>query len=49
MAQGASLVSMLAHVAAHRYGYEFWGIRVEKMRESVARLLYWGVAGRAAP
>jgi len=49
MAQAASLVSMLAHVAAHRYGYEFWGIRVDKMRESVARLLYWGVAGRAAP
>ena len=49
MAQAATLVSMLAHVAAHRYGFEFWGIRVDKMRESVARLLYWGVAGRAAP
>jgi len=49
MAQAASLVSMLAHVAAHRYGFEFWGIRLDKMRESVARLLYWGVAGRAAP
>jgi AcrR family transcriptional regulator len=48
MAQAASLVSMLAHVAAHRYGYEFWGIRVEKMRESVARLLYWGITGRTA-
>ncbi len=48
MAQAAALVSMLAHVAAHRYGYEFWGIRVDKMRESVARLLYVGVAGRTA-
>jgi AcrR family transcriptional regulator len=48
MAQAATLVSMLAHVAAHRYGFEFWGIRVDKIRESVARLLYTGVAGRAA-
>jgi AcrR family transcriptional regulator len=46
MAQAATLVSMLAHVAAHRYGFEFWGIRVDKIRESVARLLYTGVTGR---
>ena len=48
MAQAATLVSMLAHVAAHRYGFEFWGIRVDKMRESVARLLYTGVTGARA-
>jgi AcrR family transcriptional regulator len=48
MAQAATLVSMLAHVAAHRYGFEFWGIRVDKIRDSVAHLLYMGVAGRAA-
>jgi AcrR family transcriptional regulator len=48
MAQAATLVSMLAHVAAHRYGFEFWGIRVDKMRESVARLLYIGVTGARA-
>ena len=48
MAQAATLVSMLAHVAAHRYGFEFWGIRVDKMRESVARLLYAGVTGARA-
>src|SRR5438876_5607806 len=36
MAQAATLVSMLAHVAAHRYGFEFWGIRSDKMRDSVA-------------
>ena len=45
MAQAAALVSMLAHVAAHRYGFEFWGIRSDKMRDSVARLLYIGVTG----
>ena len=48
MAQAATLVSMLAHVAAHRYGFEFWGIRSDKMRDSVARLLYIGVTGARA-
>lgn len=48
MAQAATLVSMLAHVAAHRYGFEFWGIRVDKMRESVGRLLFTGVTGARA-
>jgi AcrR family transcriptional regulator len=48
MAQAATLVSMLAHVAAHRYGFEFWGIRLDKMRESVGRLLYSGVTGARA-
>ncbi|HJP65538.1 MAG TPA: TetR family transcriptional regulator [Actinomycetota bacterium] len=46
MAQAAALVSMLVHVAAHRYGYEFWGIRTEDMRRSVAGLVYTGVTGR---
>lgn len=46
MAQGAALVSMLAHVAAHRWGYEFWGIPIDAMRESVAGLVFIGVAGR---
>ena len=48
MAQAATLVSMLAHVAAHRYGFEFWGIRSDKMRDSVAWLLYIGVTGARA-
>jgi len=48
MAQAATLVPMLAHVAAHRYGFEFWGIRSDKMRDSVARLLYIGVTGARA-
>ena len=40
------LVSMLAHVAAHRYGFEFWGIRTADLRQSMSRQLYWGVTGQ---
>lgn len=49
MAQAAALVSMLVHVAAHRYGFEFWGIRTDQMRRSVTGILYTGVTGRPAP
>jgi AcrR family transcriptional regulator len=45
-AQAASLVSMLAHVASHRYGFEFWGIRLDEMRRSLARIVAWSVTGR---
>ncbi|MGZ4204257.1 MAG: TetR/AcrR family transcriptional regulator [Actinomycetota bacterium] len=45
MAQAATVVSMLAHVAAHRYGFEFWGIRLDGLRRSMARMVYAGVAG----
>jgi AcrR family transcriptional regulator len=47
MAVAATLVSMLAHVAAHRYGYEFWGIRTASMSDVEARVLYWAVTGRS--
>jgi len=46
MAQAATLVSMLAHVAQHSYGFEFWGIRMADMRKSLARILYAGVTGK---
>jgi AcrR family transcriptional regulator len=46
MATAGSLVSMLAHVAAHRYGFEFWGIRTSDLRRSMARQLFWGVTGQ---
>ncbi|MHB8438073.1 MAG: TetR family transcriptional regulator [Acidimicrobiales bacterium] len=49
MACAATVISMLAHVAAHRYGYEFWGIRTAAMIDSQARMLLWAVTGRAAP
>jgi hypothetical protein len=45
-AQAASLVSMLAHVASHRYGFEFWGIRMDDMRRSLAGIVAAGVTGR---
>src|SRR5581483_3129266 len=40
-ATAGTLVSMLAHVAAHRDGFEFWGIRTRDLRTSMARQLYW--------
>jgi AcrR family transcriptional regulator len=49
MAAAATLISMLAHVAAHQYGFEFWGIRTTAMIDSQARVLHWAVTGRAAP
>ena len=45
MAVAGTLVSMLAHTAAHQYGFEFWGIRTAKLRESMARQVSWGVTG----
>jgi AcrR family transcriptional regulator len=49
MVVAATLISMLAHVAAHRYGYEFWGIRTSAMTDSQARTLYWAVTGQQPP
>jgi AcrR family transcriptional regulator len=46
MAQAATLVSMLAHVAQHRYGFEFWGIRMDDVRRSLASILFSGVTGK---
>jgi AcrR family transcriptional regulator len=45
MAQAATLVSMLAHVAQHRYGFEFWGIRMDDIRTSLATILSAGLTG----
>lgn len=49
MAQAATVVSMLAHVASHRYGYEFWGIKIADVRRSLARITYASVTGKAPP
>lgn len=49
MSLAATLISMLAHVAAHRYGFEFWGIRTASMTDSEARMLHWAVTGRPPP
>jgi AcrR family transcriptional regulator len=49
MALAATVVSMLAHVAAHRFGFEFWGIPTASMTDSQARLLHWTVTARPPP
>jgi len=49
MATAGTLIAMLAQVAGHRYGFEFWGIRTASLVDSQARLLHWSVTGRAAP
>ncbi len=48
-ATAGSLVSMLAHVAQHRYGFEFWGIRTADVRATMSRQLYWGITGQKPP
>ncbi len=49
MAVAGTLVAMYASVAAHRYGFEFWGIRTRALVDSQARLLHWAVTGRPGP
>jgi AcrR family transcriptional regulator len=48
-AEAGAMVSMLAHVAQHRYGFEFWGIRTHDARMAMARHLYWGITGQKPP
>jgi len=48
MAAAGTLIAMLAQVAGHRYGFEFWGIRTASLVDSQARLLHWSVTGRPA-
>jgi AcrR family transcriptional regulator len=49
MAVAGVLVSMLAHTAAHQYGFEFWGIRTADLRATMARQVSWGVSGFLPP
>ncbi len=49
MAVAGTLVAMFASVSAHRYGFEFWGIRTRDLVDSQARLLHWSVTGRPGP
>ena len=49
LATGAVLTSMLAQVAAHRHGFEFWGIRVDNSRRSMARIVAMSVTGQKPP
>lgn len=49
MATAATLVSMLAHVAAHRLGMEFWGIRTAGLRVAMARIVFWSISSQKPP
>jgi AcrR family transcriptional regulator len=49
MADAGVLVTMVAHVAAHHYGFELWGIPTADVRISLARHVYWGVTGQRPP
>jgi AcrR family transcriptional regulator len=49
MAIAGVVVSMLAHVSAHQYGFEFWGIRTADVRIAMARQVYAGVTGQKPP
>lgn len=49
MATAGVLVSMLAHVAAHRFGFEFWGIRTGDLRRSMARVVHSTITGQRPP
>lgn len=43
------LVAMLAHVSAHRLGFEFWGVRADQLRTTMARIIFWSVTGQKPP
>ena len=47
-ATGGVLVSMLNHVAAHRDGFNLWGISTADLVESLAAILYVTLTGGAA-
>ena len=49
MAEAGTLVAMMASVAAHRFGFEFWGIRTANLLDSQARLIHFSVTGRSGP
>lgn len=43
------LVAMLAHVSAHRLGFELWGVRAEDLQSTMARIVFWTVTGQKPP
>jgi hypothetical protein len=51
-AEAFVLIAMLAHCAAHQYGFEFWGVRTSAQIETIARILHGSITGermRPAP
>jgi AcrR family transcriptional regulator len=49
MANAAVIVTMLANVAAHHWGFEAWGIHKPEARIALARHVFWGVTGQKPP
>jgi len=49
MATAGVLVSMLAHVASHLYGFEHYGIHTADLERSMAHVLYTTVTGQKSP
>jgi AcrR family transcriptional regulator len=49
MAMAGSLIGMLPQMAGHQGGFEAWDIRFDQVRESMIRLIYWGVTGPRIP
>jgi AcrR family transcriptional regulator len=49
MAMAGVLIGMLAQVAGHQSGFEAWEISFGEVRESMIRLIYWGVTGPRVP
>jgi AcrR family transcriptional regulator len=49
MAVAGTIVAMFASVSAHRYGFEFWGIRTRHLIDTQARIVHWAITGRPAP
>jgi hypothetical protein len=48
-AEAFVLIAMLAHSAAHQYGFEFWGVRTSAQIETIARILYDSITGERMP
>ncbi|MGI9603997.1 MAG: TetR family transcriptional regulator [Acidimicrobiales bacterium] len=42
-AMAGVLTAMLAHVAAHRQGFENWGVPREELRDSLAAIVAWSL------
>jgi AcrR family transcriptional regulator len=49
MAMAGTLIGMLPQMAGHQMGFEAWDISFAEVRESMIRLIYWGVTGPKVP
>ncbi|HVX69175.1 MAG TPA: TetR family transcriptional regulator [Mycobacteriales bacterium] len=49
MAMAGALIGLLPQMAGHQGGFEAWDIPFGDVRESMIRLIYWGVTGPKIP